>query len=161
VRGRPPALHVGAVSTYHELESDRPMTDDEWRERVQSRRAPPMPSWTTSYVASVDVDALVARIAAGEIPEEIRSVRDDRVGRAPLAAIRRLSVGVGRQESALGRALAYVQPYVDGPLRDEVLDAAAHVLLGAGASHRWRRLELTEDFAASMLESSLRVRERD
>lgn len=48
-----PYLTKGAVFSYYEFNSDIPMTDDEWRERVTSGQPPDRPVWVKDIMVSV------------------------------------------------------------------------------------------------------------
>ncbi len=74
-------LMLGGVTSYYEFV--RPisgrLTDDEWQWMVASGRAPPMPEWTSSFVACYGAEAILARLKEGEIPDGVLSVGDARI----------------------------------------------------------------------------------
>ncbi len=121
------ALYRGGVTTYYETASPERLTDAEWVRRIEARRTPPMPAWTSSFVAKVDAAPLVARIRAGEIVRDVGQLRDPRVGAALLAVV---TGEVAAKESgawAADRHRAWAAEalalYGDGELRPRVFDA--------------------------------------
>ena len=77
-----PQLLAGGVYSYYEFRqpfSDR-LTDEQWRARWDRGQLPPMPQWTSSFVAQQDAASVIARLEAGERAKEALYLDDPRIG---------------------------------------------------------------------------------
>ncbi len=142
VEGAAPRLFQGGVYSAYEFDAPAPLTDAEWQRRVATRAVPPLPAWTSSYVASPDLEAVLSRLEAGEIVDEVESLFDPRIGRALLA-----QVEAGKQDSSeadrrLGWLMDRLLAYAATDLRGRIGDAYVHWLLygrDAAGTHADRR----------------------
>ena len=77
-----PQLLKGGVYSYYEFRqpfSDR-LTDEQWRARWDRGPLPPMPKWTSSFVARLDAESVLTRLRAGERVSEALYLDDPRIG---------------------------------------------------------------------------------
>ncbi|MFA5164178.1 MAG: DUF3160 domain-containing protein [Candidatus Omnitrophota bacterium] len=66
-------LAEGGVYSYYEFKqdiSDR-LTDDEWTINVDAANIPPMPAWTSSFIAGYDVNKVIEKLKQGEKTSEL------------------------------------------------------------------------------------------
>ena len=78
-RGGTQELMIGGVCSYYEFRqpiADR-LTDETWRNRWANGQVPPMPTWTSTFVAGqFSTDTMIERIKKGENPDEAYFIND-------------------------------------------------------------------------------------
>lgn len=124
-------LYRGGVYSYYAFDEAKPLTDSAWRARVRACETPPLPAWTSSYVAAADVDGLVRAIRAGKQPERIREVNDDRVAEALLQVLTEAPLEDARHDKHLAWVAEHLERYAAGPCHAAIRDALLARLLTA------------------------------
>ncbi len=82
---------IGGVYTTYEFEqpTSKRLTDEAWRAQMRGGPMPLRPAWQGSFVVGMSVVEAVERIGKGEVPEEVKCLRDERVTGALLALARK------------------------------------------------------------------------
>nr|MDJ0522780.1 DUF3160 domain-containing protein [Planctomycetota bacterium] len=124
-------LYVGGVYSYYEFDEPGPLTDSAWRKRVTARDVPPLPAWTSSHVPKPGVQTFVERIGAGEMPEAIRDIRDDRIAAALLERLQQAPLETPAHDKHFAWVAKAIARYGDSEQYPAIRDALIKRLLSA------------------------------